>query len=241
MPDMQRRLLVLALGLCAFVHAGEFLQCSEPKTAGAPSMRQDDMGAPEVIYGIEAFGPLAGLLGTWESQNGVNYVHVPKYEENGQFNGENFTASFTRLRQTYSETVTFKPIAAHVLNRGYSDADHSRPDGQSNQIIMGVSYHTEIRMLTQESSDSDDGAAPEHGVIHVEDGQPGNAANWTIARMTSIPHGVTLMAFGTNTTVNGTYVKDSLQEMLYEGEPGEWNYQPTNLGTFHLPRGYDEC
>jgi hypothetical protein len=136
-------------------------------------------------------GPLADLEGTWHGSDGWNMIAVPS-----QNSGK---PSFTLLVQNYYETITFTAIGAPVPNRG----------GATEQFITGLTYElTVIDKLTQ-------------GVLHVENGMWLNMADvqaqpdgpvkaaapapFTIARMSSIPHGDALMALGNATTSGGKF------------------------------------
>ncbi|MDB5086067.1 MAG: hypothetical protein JWR09_61 [Mucilaginibacter sp.] len=136
-------------------------------------------------------GPLADLEGTWHGSDGWNMIAVPS-QNSGR-------PSFTLLVQNYYETITFTAIGAPVPNRG----------GATEQFITGLTYElTVIDKLTQ-------------GVLHVENGMWLNMADvqaqpdgpvkaaapapFTIARMSSIPHGDALMALGNATTPGGKF------------------------------------
>lgn len=138
-------------------------------------------------------GPLAGLEGTWHGTDGWNLIAVPS-----QNSGK---PSFTLLVQNYSETITFTAIGAPVPNRG----------GATEQFITGLTYELTV---TDNST---------QGVLHIENGmwlnmadiqaQPDGPvklaaaapAQFTIARMASIPHGDVVMALGNATTSSGKF------------------------------------
>ena len=118
---------------------------------------------------------LEDLLGTWEGSNGMNIVAVPQHTTVNP----NDTASFQLLVQDYTETLTFTPIWGKVLNRGYVDAAQYQPTDQLNQVLMGVTYYTEIYELLEDGSKGE--------LLHAENGQiltqlkPGIQKDWTLA------------------------------------------------------------
>ena len=147
----------------------------------------------ETISPTEAevvLGPLAPLVGTWKGSGGWNIIAVPA--PGGQ-------EAFTLLVEPIIDTIVFKPILALVPNRG----------GNVGMMkIPGVYYEQTVYQQT----------APTQ-LMHIENGmwllmpvpQPpmgGSAkppANLVpqVARMSTIPHGNSLVAVGGVAESNG--------------------------------------
>jgi hypothetical protein len=149
-------------------------------------------GSPEEI--ASKLGPLADLVGTWKGNSGWNLIAVPS-RSNG-------TEAFTLLIQQYSESITFTAITAPVPNRG----------GETQQFVTGLLYDLTIT----------NNASP-NGVLHIENGMWLNLSDieaqpdgpvvesltasavqpFTIARMSSIPHGDVVIALGNSEASSG--------------------------------------
>lgn len=158
----------------------------------------------------QELGPLAGLAGTWEGDQGWNMIAVPS--NTGGIKG------FKLLVQNYSETITFTPISAPVPNRG----------GDNIQFITGLMYDLVVK-------DKATG-----GVLHLENGmwlymkdvqiQPDKGQDpfkagipqhfFTIARQASIPHGDVVVALGDAVPSTGAPVIPPLMGQPVDfGEP----------------------
>lgn len=176
-------------------------------------MRDDDALAGGASSSSQ-FGPIAKLLGTWEGQRGINVVSLPKYS-----NVTDVTANFMVLGHEYNETLTFSPIWGKVLNRGYADANQLNPTGQLDQTLMGVTY--DLRIVVSATGD----------LIHAENGQwlwnqaPGIDSQWSVSRMGVVPHGVSLVALGHESSMTGAEVKAELSAM--QGS-ADWIAAPQN-------------
>lgn len=170
-----------------------------------------------------SFGPFEKLLGTWEGTRGINVVSLPAWED------ATASASFVLLGHEYNETLTFSPILGQVLNRGYSHANQLNPIAQLDQVIVGVTYH--LRVVDSTTAE----------LLHVENGQwlwnevPGVDQQWSVSRAAMIPHGVSLVALGQNSSMKGTEVE---AEMLAMKSSDDWRATPQNLGL--APPGYFE-
>jgi hypothetical protein len=171
-------------------------------------------------FSEKCLGPLAKLIGRWEGTFGKTYSALPQYEplsENEATKIEHFagtppgqpTAFFHALKnQTYKETLTFTPIPGPVLNRGYENADGLNPKCQSNQYLTGVQYTQQVFLTNPTDLD---GSTDE--LVHAETGMwmynavpasgGGTADDFTVSRMSVIPHGVSMVADGQWTTVTG--------------------------------------
>jgi hypothetical protein len=126
-------------------------------------------------------GPLAPLVGTWQGSGGWNLIAVPAPPlKNGQ-------PTFTLLIEQIIDTITFKPILALVPNRGGIIGVMQIPGLYYEQTIYQQKDPTQL--------------------MHIENGmwllmpvpQPTTPpAKWVpqVARMSTIPHGNSLVAVG---------------------------------------------
>jgi hypothetical protein len=137
-------------------------------------------------------GPLAALVGTWHGSGGWNLIAVPAPPAP---NGE---PGFTLLIQPIIDTITFKPILALVPNRG----------GLIGIMkIPGLYYEQTVYQETEPTQ-----------LMHIENGMwllmplpepllPGSfkPAQWRpqVARLSTIPHGNSLVAVGDVTQSDG--------------------------------------
>ncbi|HEX3779708.1 MAG TPA: heme-binding protein [Pseudonocardiaceae bacterium] len=124
-------------------------------------------------------GPLAELPGIWFG-TGFNLISRPDFSQNKPF--------FLELNETH-ESLTFTEIGAPIPNRG---------SGQPDIFFLGVHY-------LQQISD-----AVTKGALHLEPGIWLNVpattdpvADASVVRLATIPHGDSLLAQGTSTTVEG--------------------------------------
>lgn len=146
-------------------------------------------GLPEDV--ANKLGPLADLEGTWKGNSGWNLIAVPSRRHGDP--------SFTLLMQQYDETITFTPITAPVPNRG----------GAVQQFVTGLMYELTITDMKYPN-----------GILHVENGMWLNLTDieaqpdgpvvestlirpFSIARMSSIPHGDVVIALGNSSVANG--------------------------------------
>jgi hypothetical protein len=131
-------------------------------------------------------GPLAPLVGTWQGSGGWNLIAVPAPP------AANCRPAFTLLVAQIIDTITFKPILALVPNRG----------GLVGVMqIPGLYYEQTVYQQTDPTQ-----------LMHIENGMwllmpqpqppmPGTGkppVSWVpqVARMSTIPHGNSLVAVG---------------------------------------------
>jgi hypothetical protein len=150
----------------------------------------------ETISASEAevnLGPLAPLVGTWRGSGGWNLIAVPAPPLPGRSQ-----PGFTLLIEQIIDTIIFKPILALVPNRG----------GLIGIMkIPGLYYEQTVYQQTNPTQ-----------LMHIENGMwllmplpqpplPGSSppAKWVpqVARMSTIPHGNSLVAVGEAAVVNG--------------------------------------
>lgn len=137
-------------------------------------------------------GALAPLVGVWDNvqlengtSSGWNTISVP---------GQNKGFVFEVI--PYSETLTFNPVVVQAGNRG------PVVNGQQvEQMIFGLLYEQQI--ISACTSDfCNERGFPAGSTIHVETGLFLNIGNpnggYTIARMSTIPHGNSLLALGSS-------------------------------------------
>lgn len=138
-------------------------------------------------------GPLAPLVGTWQGSGGWNIIAVPAPSASATQH------AFTLLVEPIIDTITFKPILALVPNRG----------GNVGVMQIPGLYYTQTVYLQTDPTQ----------LMHIENGmwllmplpQPPMAgtqkppANLVpqVARMSTIPHGNSLVAVGAVTQSDG--------------------------------------
>lgn len=140
------------------------------ETPNASSFR---VVAPHGVTG-EAMGPLKDLPGYWHG-SGFSLIARP------DFDSDNDDGFFLELNML-SESIEFTPIGSPVMNRG---------SVQDDIALFGVTY---LHRVTD---------AAHGGALHVEPGvwlsippttEP--AADASVARLATIPHGNSVCAFG---------------------------------------------
>lgn len=196
------------VGACPFAgaHEGDDTKALLQTRSRPRALRADGAGGTEGAaaeggdFTLDDLGPLKQLLGTWKGRRGLNVISVPSRPEDNTG-----PVTFEMPTANYSETLEFRPILGGVLNRGYEDANQLDPAYQLDQTLLGVTYLQEIHQFFP----PEEGKPPK--LIHVENGQwllnkePG-VADWTVGRMSLIPHGVSLIALGTAANVSGREV-----------------------------------
>lgn len=165
-------------------------ETAPPNPANAPPRPPAAAPRPTLPTGIRlsatldatdgSLGPLADLVGTWFGSQGWNLISVPTTLPNGQ-------ETFRLLIAPYAETITFTPVGALVPNRGGPAGDMFVPALQYTAVVSDL--------VTNQP-------------LHVENGMwllltdPETGAQ-TVARLTSVPHGDSLLAVGAFGTVPG--------------------------------------
>lgn len=131
----------------------------------------------------DALGPLADLPGTWVG-TGFNLIARPDFHDGKPF--------FLQLNAT-QENLSFTSIGAPIPNRGSL---------QDDIVFRGVNY-------LQRVSDASTG-----GALHLEPGiwlnlpattKPAEAP--TVVRLSTVPHGDSLLAQGVGVLPNGSFTK----------------------------------
>ena len=146
---------------------------------------------------INALGPLADLVGSWMGNQGWNLIAVPS--------GDN---GFKLLVRPYFETITFSTLGELVPNRG----------GTETMFIAGVQY--ELRTTDAQTNQP----------LHVENGmwlfpEPGtDDGAGSIARVSSIPHGDSVLALGTFSTSKGAPTIPDIDALPVTGQGAPLGY-----------------
>jgi hypothetical protein len=129
------------------------------------------------------YGLLAGLVGTWVGE-GFNAIWRPSLVSAGQ-------DRFLELNLT-RETLTFAEIGGPIPNRGLL---------QSDIFMAGLSYLQQIGDLNLEPPA--DGLHFEPGVWLNVPATTSPTESATVARLASIPHGVTVLLQGLSSQASG--------------------------------------
>ncbi|HYI07448.1 MAG TPA: heme-binding protein [Thermoanaerobaculia bacterium] len=160
-------------------------------------------GAPVAIQ-ADRFGPIAELAGTWVGR-GFNLISKPAFQ---------LKLPFVLQVNATLEVLTFEPIGGQIPDRG----------SQQNDInIFGMTY-------TQQVTD-----AASLSLLHVEKGMWINVPPTTqppqpqtVARLSTVPHGDSLLAQGTALAVQGGPHIEAVSPQPTFAATG----QPTGLGYF---------
>lgn len=154
---------------------------------------------PVLPPGVD-LGPLQNLPGKWVSgDTGWNMIALPFPNPAGP--------PFRLLLNQYKETLRFSFIDEKVPNRGVTE---TRPRGKKDQLVVTLDYEQSIEQVAAvDSPVSGDAGTPgtaihhEPGLFlfmtnHVENpsGQEDDAID--IGRLSSIPHGNSVLALGTS-------------------------------------------
>lgn len=164
-----------------------------------------------------AFGPLEQLVGSWEGFSGQSYTQVPQgdFIPPGTGNFPNPTEQiytsvpgkpswdFHPISQTYYEQLVFEPIHGMVRNRGFEGADPINPKCQEDQFLSGLRYKLRVYQTNPSTID-----ANQFELLHEEVGMymykrvlggglpDEEGGNFSVSRMSTIPHGVVVIADG---------------------------------------------
>lgn len=162
--------------------------------------------------------PLAELPGTWIG-TGFNMIAVPDFAANGIPGTEKGGSPFRLIVNKTNETITFSDIGP-VPNRG---------NVQPDIIYNGVQY-------VQQVSD-----AVTHEGLHVEPGLwlnlPANEVQTqaSVARLSTIPHGDSLLAQGPWGEVAGGPIIDNADATPFTLDANGKRVNDTNVDTYLKP------
>jgi hypothetical protein len=136
---------------------------------------------------INKLGPLAGLVGNWNGNQGWNLIAVPS--------GPN---GFQLLIENVSERITFSPVGAPVPNRG----------GTTEQFVVALLYElTVIDKSTQGVLHVENGMWLNLADVEKQNlgsDSAGTPMEFPIARQASVPHGDVVIALGKAVKSKGT-------------------------------------
>ena len=172
--------------------------------------------------GLKELGPLGLLPGKWEGKRtGWNMIALP-------FDGANF--KFRILMNQYDEELVFTTVSDNVENRGLKGVldNSNNPPGSpdDDQFVVALDYQQSIQQGKAEDKPDSGGLAGVPGKpIHHEPGlwlymknlraidkdiagAPGGGikiadAVIEVARLATIPHGNSVLALGTASTMKG--------------------------------------
>jgi hypothetical protein len=189
-----------------------------PETNGSGALSPHNVSSYRAVSDqaatADSLGPLKDLPGFWQG-TGFNLIARPNFDD------ENEDGIFLELNML-QETVEFTSIGSPVYNRGSQQPDIK---------LYGVTYlHRVIDTATG-------------GALHVEPGVwlnvPPTAvpeSDWTVARLSSIPHGNSVCAVGFAQYV----VPEGLPEIPPANTvPFESGGEPPPPGTANPFRAYD--
>jgi len=176
--------LLLLLSI-VFIIVPSGIQCkkAQPPPPPTPTPTPTPSPAPSNPLGL-----LQGLIGTWVG-SGFTMISLPDFDSTPPSTGPQ---DFRLVLHNTVETLTFTPIGVLVPNRGSLVTFDVGTDGQPDINLAGLTY-------IQRVSDAQTRAR-----LHIETGiwvdvpatEIPNQKN-TIVRMSSIPHGNSLMAQST--------------------------------------------
>lgn len=121
------------------------------------------------------FGPLAGLIGTWSGNKGVNLIAVPDQK-----------GSFTLLVAPYTETLTVTALSSPTPNRGLKTID------EIPTLMYSLMIHNSIDNSLMHA---------ENGIWELINPSDNNGYN--LARITTVPHGDAILALGNSSLTQG--------------------------------------
>lgn len=175
-------------------------------------------------------GPLAPLVGVWKNapvpdsavSAGWNTISVPAQDK-----------GFVYEVIPYSETLTFQPIVVQAGNRGPVINGE-----QVEQMIFGLLYEQQIVSACDTDFCKERGF-PNGSTIHIETGLMLNLGapngGYSLARLSTIPHGNSLLALGNPVDVNapGTDffpIISAVPTLLNGGRIGALGYSDQIIG-----------
>ena len=155
----------------------------------------------------ESLGPLAQLTGTWSNTpnlpgRGWNMIALPF--EDGTFD-------FRLLLNQYNEELKFELVDENVPNRGLASGGQS----ESDQLVATLDYVQSVTQIAVADLPPSEVAGKPGLAIHHEPGLWLNMRNNTtndlnIARLSSIPHGNSVLALGTSQVIDGPPVIEKI-------------------------------
>lgn len=158
---------------------------------------------------VNKLGPLAGLVGNWNGNQGWNLIAIPS--------GLN---RFQLLIQNFSEKISFTPVGAPVPNRG----------GVEEQFVVALMYElTVIDKSTQGVLHVENGMWL--NLSDIEKQAPGAEDSFPIARQASIPHGDVVIALGSVVTSTGTPPISAINAIPDAGTQAPLGYTDAYLNT----------
>lgn len=153
--------------------------------------------------GDDDLGPFAQLPGKWGNAPGTpasgwNMISLPYAQPGGPLD-------YRLLLNRYSEVLTFDLVDKAVANRGILRGD---PITETDQFVVTLDYEQAItQVAAADFPESGHAGAPGQGIhrepglwLHVKNQCPDGI---DIARLSTIPHGVSVMALGTSRVISG--------------------------------------
>lgn len=165
------------------------------------SFAADGRKIEAAVAGADALGPLKQLPGTWKNLpnlpgRGWNMIALPFAD--GRF-------GYRLLLNQYNETLTFSTVDKGVPNRGIPDG----LDGASgDQFVAVLDYEQSIEQIVAADYPQSGKAGAPGLPIHHEPGLWMHIINKStndidIARLSTIPHGDSVLALGRSTESTG--------------------------------------
>jgi hypothetical protein len=122
------------------------------------------------------YGPLSKLIGTWTGNKGVNLIAVPDQK-----------GSFKLLVAPYYETLTVTALSSPTPNRGLKTIE------QIPTLMYSLIIHNAIDNSLMHA---------ENGIWELLNGSADNDG-YDLARITTVPHGDSVLALGNSSVTNG--------------------------------------
>jgi hypothetical protein len=146
-------------------------------------------------------GPLASLLGTWVGSRGWNLIAVPDAK------------GFKLLVRPITEMMTVTPVGALVPNRG----------GPAGTLLIPA-LHYDLRVADAQTNEP----------MHIENGMwllLDDPSGSQVARLSTIPHGDSVLAIGTHSVVQGPPPIPDNSAFPDTGQPAPLGYTDAYLNT----------